>query len=70
MSDYEWFHTPYGDFRLELKPHKTWTSYDREGNELVTGLTKISAIMGLPSILRVKQLTGLTQLDPVNLKVS
>ena len=38
MSDYEWFHTPYGDFRLELKPHKTWTSYDREGNALVTGL--------------------------------
>jgi|TARA_B100001758_G_C18396424_1_gene606236 hypothetical protein len=46
MSDYEWFNTPYGDFRLELKPHKTWTSYDREGNALVTGLDKVICYNG------------------------
>ena len=29
---YEWYTTPYGDFRVEQKRFGTWTSYSKDGN--------------------------------------
>ena len=37
---YEWHETPYGEFRVEKKRFGTWTSYGKDGQALITGLTK------------------------------
>ena len=43
---YEWHETPYGEFRVEQKRFGTWTSYRKNGEALITGLTKEVVING------------------------
>ena len=40
IAEHEWFETPYGTYRVEQKRFGTWTSYSKEGKELITGLTR------------------------------
>jgi hypothetical protein len=46
MSDYEWYETPYGKFRVEQKRFGTWTSYGEDGTPLITGLTREVVMAG------------------------
>ena len=46
MSDYEWYETPYGKYRVEQKCFGTWDSYDENGACLLTGLTRESVLGG------------------------
>lgn len=46
IAEYEWFETPYGTFRVEEKRFGTWTSYSKEGEGLVTALTREVCISG------------------------
>jgi hypothetical protein len=41
MNDYEWFDDA---FRVEQSRWKTWKSYDKDGNSLITSLTQESCI--------------------------
>ena len=43
---YEWYTTPYGDFRVEQKRFGTWTSYGKDGTPLITGLTEEVVMAG------------------------
>ena len=43
---YEWYTTPYGDFRVEQKRFGTWTSYDTDGKALITGGTREAVLQG------------------------
>jgi len=43
---YEWFETQYGSFRVEKKRFGTWTSYGKDGKELITGGTR-EAVMAM-----------------------
>ena len=45
---YEWFETPYGSFRVEQKRFGTWTSYDKNGKALITGLTRADVMAMSP----------------------
>ena len=40
IAEVEWFDTPWGSYRVEQKRFGTWTSYSKEGKELITGLTR------------------------------
>ena len=40
MSDYEWYETPYGKYRVEQKRFGTWHSFGEDGTGLITGLTR------------------------------
>tara|TARA_B100002019_G_C20857562_1_gene397633 strand:- start:137 stop:376 length:240 start_codon:yes stop_codon:yes gene_type:complete len=46
FETYEWFETPYGSFRVEKKRFGTWTSYSKDGEELITGGTR-EAVMSM-----------------------
>ena len=46
IAEYEQFETPYGTFRVEEKRFGTWTSYSKEGEGLVTALTREVCISG------------------------
>jgi hypothetical protein len=46
IAEHEWFETPYGTFRVEQKRFGTWTSYSKEGKELITGGTR-EAVMAM-----------------------
>jgi len=37
-QDYEWFKTPYGDYRIEESRWGTFNTFDRDGKGLITGL--------------------------------
>ena len=37
---YEWYETPYGNFRIKEKRFGTWSSYGENGEELITALTR------------------------------
>lgn len=52
MSDYEWIDDA---FRVEETRWKTWKSYDKDGNSLITSLTKESCIPATRFYLKVKQ---------------
>ena len=45
---YEWHETPYGEFRVEKKRFGTWTSFSKDGKELITGLTREAVTQGTP----------------------
>jgi len=40
IAEHEWYTTPYGEFRVEQKRFGTWTSYSKDGKELITGGTR------------------------------
>ena len=44
IAEVEWFNTPWGSYRVEEKRFGTWTSYSKEGKELITGLTRDAVI--------------------------
>ena len=46
IAEHEWFETEYGEFRVEQKRFGTWTSYRKNGEELITGLTREVVIQG------------------------
>ena len=46
IAEHEWYETPYGEFRVEEKRFGTWTSYRKNGEALITGLTKEVVIDG------------------------
>jgi hypothetical protein len=46
MSDYEWYETSYGKFRVEKKSFGTWSSYGENGEEYITGLTREVVLAG------------------------
>lgn len=52
MSDFDWIDDC---FRVEKKKWGTWSSYDREGKELVTSLTEEICILSTRSYLKMKQ---------------
>ncbi len=43
---YEWYATPYGEFRVEQKRFGTWSSYGKDGTPFITALTKEVCISG------------------------
>ena len=43
---YEWYDTPYGEFRVEQKRFRTWSSYGKDGTPFITALTKEVCISG------------------------
>ncbi len=43
---YEWYDTPYGEFRVESKRFGTWSSYGKDGTPLITGGTR-EAVMAM-----------------------
>ena len=43
---YEWYTTPYGDFRIEQRRFGTWTSFDTDGKALITGGTREAVLQG------------------------
>ena len=43
---YEWYTTPYGDFRVEQRRFGTWTSFDKDGKALITGGTREAVLQG------------------------
>ena len=45
---YDWHETAYGRFRIEQKRFGTWTSFGENGEELVTGGTRESVVVGTP----------------------
>jgi hypothetical protein len=52
MSDYEWIDDC---FRVEQKRWKTWASYDKEGNEIITSLHKELCVSSTRWYLQAKQ---------------
>jgi len=52
MSDYEWIDNC---FRVEQKRWKTWASYDKEGNEIITSLYEENCISATRWYLQAKQ---------------
>jgi len=54
MSDYEWYETPYGKFRVAQKRFGTWDSYGEDGACLLTGLTKEVVLAGTAFYLEGK----------------
>ena len=52
MSDYEWIDNC---FRVEQKLWKTWSSYDTEGNEIITSLHEELCISATRWYLQAKQ---------------
>jgi len=46
MSDYEWYETPYGKFRVEQKRFGMWSSYGENGEGYITGLTREIVLAG------------------------
>jgi len=45
-SEYEWFETPYGKFRVSASRFGTWNSFGEDGTPLITGLTRESVMAG------------------------
>ena len=45
-SEYEWFETPYGKFRVSASRFGTWNSFSEDGTPLITGLTRESVMAG------------------------
>ena len=45
-ENYEWIECKWGDFRVEKKRFGTWTSFSKEGKELITGLTREIVVQG------------------------
>ena len=41
-TEYVWYTSGHGDYRIERSRWGTYTSYDREGQGLITGLTEES----------------------------
>jgi hypothetical protein len=52
MTEYEWLD---GCFRAEKKRWGTWSSYDKDGKELITSLTKEQCILATRFYLKGKQ---------------
>ena len=52
MSEIEWIDSC---FRIEEKSWGTWSSYDKEGKELITSLTKEQCILATRFYLKGKQ---------------
>jgi hypothetical protein len=52
MSEIEWIDRC---FRIEEKSWGTWSSYDKEGKELITSLTKEQCILATRFYLKGKQ---------------
>ena len=46
IAEHEWFKTEWGEFRVEQKRFGTWTSYRKNGEALITGLTREVVIQG------------------------
>ena len=55
QQDYEWYETPYGKFRVEQKRFGTWTSYSKDGEGILTTLSKEHLISSTRWYLRAKQ---------------
>ena len=55
QQDYEWYETPYGKFRVEQKRFGTWSSYDKDGQGILTTLSKEHLISSTRWYLRAKQ---------------
>jgi hypothetical protein len=52
MSEIEWIDSC---FRIEEKSWGTWSSYDKDGKELITSLTKEQCILATRFYLKGKQ---------------
>ncbi len=52
MSEYEWIDDC---FRVEEKRWGTWSSYDKDGKEIITSLTKEQCILATRFYLKGKQ---------------
>ncbi len=48
IAEHEWYETEYGTFRIEQKRFGTWTSYSKEGTELITGGPREPVHQGTP----------------------
>jgi hypothetical protein len=46
MSDYEWYETPYGKFRVAASRFGTWNSFGEDGTPFITALTREVCISG------------------------
>ena len=46
IAEHEWFETEWGELRVEQKRFGTWTSYRKNGEALITGLTREVVIQG------------------------
>ena len=46
ITEHEWFETEWGEFRVEQKRFGTWTSYRKNGEALITALTREVVIQG------------------------
>ena len=55
QQDYEWYETPYGKFRVEQKRFGTWSSYDKDGQGILTTLSKEHLISSTRWYLQAKQ---------------
>jgi hypothetical protein len=55
QQDYEWYETPYGKFRVEQKRFGTWTSYSKDGEGILTTLSKEHLISSTRWYLQAKQ---------------
>ena len=60
IAEHEWYTTPYGEFRVEQKRFGTWTSYSKDGKELITDLRKKLSLTERDSTWKVSLLTGQT----------
>ena len=47
-DNHTWYSTEFGEFRVSKSRWGTYTSYDKEGNGLVTGLTEEAVITVTP----------------------
>ncbi len=48
VDNYTWITTEYGQFRIEPSRWGTYTSYDKDGTQLVTGLTEEAVLTITP----------------------
>ena len=55
QQDYEWYETPYGKFRVAQKRFGTWSSYDKDGQGILTTLSKEHLISSTRWYLQAKQ---------------
>ena len=46
MSDYEWYETPYGKFRVAATRFGTWNSFGEDGTEYITGIEEDIVVAG------------------------
>ncbi len=48
VDNYTWYATEFGQFRVEASRWGTYSSYDKDGQQLVTGLTEEAVLAVTP----------------------